>query len=114
MHKSVFIIMPMPVGKAGTHQQQKAKRLVNHFERMGYVVFDPYEIIHRLELSYNVFGNTDPERNDYLKEFKSNIDSCSSVLISTGSLDDEMCIELITHAKQQGKELLGEMNYIYN
>ena len=114
MHKSVFIIMPMPVGKAGTHQQQKAKRLVNHFEGMGCVVFDPYEIIHRLELSFNLFGNTDPERNDYLKEFKSNIDSCSSVLLSAGSMEDEMCMELITHAKQQGKELLGEMNYIYN
>ena len=114
MHKSVFIIMPMPVGKAEAHQQQKAKRLVNHFEGLGYTAFDPYEVRYRLEKSFNQIGNTDPDGADYLKEFKSNIDSCSMVLLSAGSMEDEMCMELITHAKQQGKELLGEMNYIYN
>lgn len=91
--KKVYICIPINSdGFDFETQKAIAKMWQNHFERLSYVVINPFELAKELERSYRNLSRSEPTYNEYLGNSLVHMIMCDYAFICNGWENSNGCI----------------------
>lgn len=108
--KTVYISIPI-TGKRESTQRKKALKFQRKFEKMGFLVVNPFEIGDNLAKAYiNISGRT-PTYKEYMKEDLANLEWCSHIFLCDGWTESNGCMDEVDQSIRDGLTFLFESNY---
>jgi len=108
--RTIYISIPM-MGYDRTLQRRKARMWQRFFERLGFIVINPFELADQLRKSFIDIAGREPTEAEYLHEDLMNMQICTHVFLCNGWTESFGCMEEVDYSIKLGLKFMYESKY---